>query len=252
MEPKQYAPVILKVLKDVGFKDPAGLTKVLIGKMEVLDDLMGDGAVSLGESSMLEVSPKVETFRARRQEEPPIDLSKGILIGEAPTEEVDIFSAVAKPKVTRNLSDEEATELKSACIQKFKASLPPQILCNPPGFAQPLVLTCKQYFSAPGPIPIFKILYAPQGMPEGFEVSHVINIGERIPSASEVIQSLTSQAEALYRSKPTSAPPPQQTTALPLGMVGAAFNPTDADSPNRPVEKPGDGLTVDEMKYFRK
>jgi hypothetical protein len=252
VEPKQYSAVIAKVLKDVGFKDPSGLTKVLIAKMETLDELLGDGAVTLGDSSLLEVNPKPQPFASRRQEEPALDLSKGLLIGTSAMEEIDIFKPVAQPAAERVMSDAEIMQIKSKCIEKFKQNLPAKIMCQPPGFDQPLQLTCKSYASSPGPMPVFKIIYSPSGVGDGGEVFHVVNIYEPVPSAQEVIDSLTLQAEGLYRSKPTSAPPPIQSPALTLGAMGAAFNPMDADSPQRPVENIGDGLTVDEMKYFKK
>lgn len=221
MQPEAYRPVITKVLRDAGLKNPDAVAGVIVNRMAAFNELVGEGAVLI-ESPIKQKSVDQEAS----------SLIQAPSSAEAP-EAVDIYKRVST--IQRQYSDDQVEQLKVQWTQKYKQLIPGIIPHMPPGFNQPLQLTCMGMSGAPGNLPFVRIIYAPPGQSEvPLEVR--LSIYEQAPSAEDVIAEIKSQADKMYRPGPVQAPPPMMVAT----EMGDAWGPGSADSKTRPINSAND------------
>ena len=237
MSPEQYKPVIQKVLRDAKIANADGLAGVMVSKMSIYRDLIGDGAALVIGSEPPAANIQNQIISPHQQFPiQPRQVNPGI------EPQVDVFQRVGAPIIKQVMTDEQIEELKISAVEKLKAGIPSQIACQPPGFDKPLMLTCQGFHCGQGNMAFIKIIYGPQGMGEGGNVEYMVDLYKPLPDPMEVIRELQTAGNLRYHSKPVLSAAPIQQAPIALGDVSQSFGGISADSEDRPVERFGDGF----------
>ena len=197
MKPEAYKPVIVKALKEMLTQKVPSVEAAadrLIAKMTAYEDLVGDAVI-------LSVPQQQTSALITDFELPPPPV---------PARERGDFDITRRVNTTNDLlSVDEIYARKDRAITRLKAEIPGTLVLTNLEFPNGLPLVCQRWEMGMETLPVFRIVYAANGMNQPHElVTCEINVQEPLPSAEQIKQILLERAANLYTATPKKGKPP--------------------------------------------